>query len=76
MSDAEITGVIRAAAQVLLDAVLRELQEDPHDWSERTCSTCRTISAIVGRPFGCYLYAAQRAAARAKGTQQDAGSDR
>lgn len=48
---------IKAAASILLDVVLRELQEDPHSWSDRPCSTCKTISSIVGKPFGCYLYA-------------------
>lgn len=57
MSDDTIKKVIQEAAQMLLDVVLNELQSDPHSWSERPCSTCRTISAIVGRPFGCYEYA-------------------
>lgn len=58
--------VIRAAANMLVGAVLDLLQADPHSWSERPCPTCRPISAIVGRPFGCYLYAERRAAAAQK----------
>jgi len=61
MDEQEARTVIQAAANVLLDAVLRELQADPHQWSSRPCSTCRTISAIIGKPFGCYVYAAQHA---------------
>lgn len=55
MSD-EVKKVIQEAAQMLMDAVLRILQEDPHSWSDRPCESCRTISSIVNKPFGCYEY--------------------
>ena len=51
---------IKPAARVLVEAVLNLLQADPHHWSERPCPTCRTVSALVGRPFGCSLYRIQR----------------
>lgn len=51
---------IKAAARVLMDAALDLLQDDPHRWSERPCPTCRAVSAIVARPFGCNLYRLQR----------------
>lgn len=51
---------VKEALQILMDTVLNLIQEDPHQWSERPCSTCQAISSIVGRPFGCYLYARQR----------------
>ena len=54
--------VIKAAARVLVGAVLDLLQEDNHNWSERGCGTCRAISSIVGRPFGCYEFARRKAA--------------
>lgn len=44
----------------ILDAVLSLLQDDPHQWSTRPCPTCRTITGIVRRPFGCSLVAARR----------------
>jgi len=62
----EIPGLMQAAVRVLLDAALRLIQDDPHQWSERPCPTCRPISSIVGLPFGCYLYMQQQAAARAR----------
>jgi len=62
MGDAEMVRVVQAAAQVLLGAVLNLLQKDPHAWSTRPCPTCRAIGAIVGREFGCYVYAEQREA--------------
>lgn len=56
----EVRAVIQAAASLMLDAATNLLQTDPHQWSTRPCSTCRTISGLVGRPFGCYLYAQQK----------------
>lgn len=48
-------STIKAAALVLVDVVLDLLQADPHQWSKRPCPTCRSISTIVNRPFGCYV---------------------
>ncbi len=59
MSDED---TIRAAVNVLMKPILDILQEDPHSWSDRPCDSCRTISAIIGRPFGCYEFARRRAA--------------
>lgn len=33
MTDAEVQVLIRAAAKTLNDAVIRLLQDDPHQWS-------------------------------------------
>ena len=55
-----IDGLVSAAAKQLFDAALNVLQEDPHQWSSRPCSTCQVISAIAKRPFGCVLYAQQQ----------------
>ena len=52
--------IIQAAVQLIIDPVLRLLQEDPHQWSERPCPTCRAISSLIGKKFGCYLYAERR----------------
>ena len=52
--------IIQAAAQILIDPVLNLLQEDAHSWSDRPCGTCRAISSIVGKPFGCYEYQRRR----------------
>ena len=70
---------VQQAVEVLLGAVLRELQADPHQWSSRPCSTCRTISAIVGKPFGCYEYQRIRALRNKELVQQqptNAGQNR
>lgn len=44
------------AEETLMEAVLRVIQADPHQWSRRPCQSCRAVSAIVGKPFGCYEY--------------------
>ena len=36
------------------------IQGDPHQWSKRPCSTCKTISTLIKRSFGCVLYAKQK----------------
>ena len=54
MADEE--KLVQAAAKVLLHAALDLIQVDPHNWSPRPCESCRAVSAIAGRPFGCYEY--------------------
>ncbi len=46
-------AAIRAAASVIVEAVLRLLDNDPHNWSARPCQTCKAVTSLVGRPFGC-----------------------
>lgn len=60
MSDEAIKPTMQAALNILMDAVLGALQADPHSWSDRPCPTCRAITGLVGRPFGCYLYQRER----------------
>lgn len=42
-------GVLRALAE----AVASVIEADPHQWSPRPCTTCRVVSGLLGRPFGC-----------------------
>lgn len=51
------TRIISACARVLTYSALKLLEDDNHMWSERPCPTCRTISHLIGRPFGCHAYA-------------------
>lgn len=44
---------MKAAALALVDAALRVIEGDPHMFSTRPCQTCRTVSSLVARPFGC-----------------------
>jgi hypothetical protein len=58
LQDQEILEqTIRAAVKVVTKPILELIEKDPHQWSSRPCSTCQTISGLVGRPFGCYAYA-------------------
>ena len=45
--------IIRAAANVIVDPIIRLIEDDPHQWSTRPCQTCKTISSLIGKPFGC-----------------------
>lgn len=51
---------LRATVEIVTKAILDMLQEDSHPWSARPCSTCRAVSSMVGRPFGCYEYARRK----------------
>ena len=44
---------IQAGVRVLLSCVADVLYKDPHQWGNRGCGTCRTVSSILGEPFGC-----------------------
>jgi hypothetical protein len=52
----ESKEIIQVAVNIVIGPILSLLQEDPHQWSERGCNTCKTISGMIGRPFGCYEY--------------------
>jgi hypothetical protein len=46
-------ATIRAASIMLLSSVLDLLESNPHSFSKQPCATCRAISVIAGRDFGC-----------------------
>jgi len=48
--------IIQAAAALIVDAALKLIEADPHQWSGRPCSTCRAVTHLVGRRFGCDAY--------------------
>lgn len=49
MDASELLPLINERAEV----VARLLESDPHQFSTRPCPTCQTVSAMLGRPFGC-----------------------
>lgn len=53
MTDDEAKQIVKAAASVLLEAVTDAIEQDSHCWSDRPCDTCRLVSTIIGKPFGC-----------------------
>ncbi len=52
----EIEKMIKACANVLLDTIATAIYADPHQWSDRPCETCKAITGILDKPFGCYRY--------------------
>lgn len=56
------TEILDACIQKIIDAVFALIQDDPHQWSDRPCGTCRSITALAGKPFGCYEYQRKRSA--------------
>jgi len=42
---------------LFVDAVSDLIYEDSHRWSSRPCQTCKAITTIIKKPFGCYKYA-------------------
>jgi hypothetical protein len=47
------TEIIQSAARSLAWAALQLIQDDPHQWSSRPCQTCKAVSSLIGKPFGC-----------------------
>ena len=56
MNDEEAKQIVKAAAGIVIDAVVNAIQNDGHIYGNRPCETCRAVSGIMGRPFGCYKY--------------------
>jgi hypothetical protein len=50
----------RPPCRVLLDAVLGALEVDGHVYGSRPCQTCRFVSGVAGRSFGCVAFAESR----------------
>ena len=49
-------SVVSHDEPVAINAILNLLQDDPHQWSTRPCPTCKKITKLVGRYFGCDLH--------------------
>lgn len=55
-AESDSTGLLSDVAKFIQYTAFDLLQEDPHQWSTRPCTTCQTISILIKRPFGCVLY--------------------
>jgi len=53
MTHEDADAMVDALVRRITDAVLRLIEKDPHQWSARPCQTCASVSALIGRPFGC-----------------------
>jgi hypothetical protein len=57
----EVTKMLaREIAKMLVEKVADVLYVDPHQWSDRPCPTCRTISGLFGFDFGCNKFAKKK----------------
>ncbi len=56
MNDEEANQIVKAAASIVIDAVVGLIQVDSHTWSNRPCQSCLDISGMIGKPFGCYKH--------------------
>ena len=52
----EAEKMIKACANVLTDSILELLYFDSHSWGTRPCQTCKAITGLLGKPFGCDRY--------------------
>ena len=50
----------------LLVEALRTISRDGHVFGARPCSTCATVTAVMGEPFGCDAYRARKSSAGAQ----------
>ncbi len=64
-----VEALLGAAVKLEVEAILNLIQADPHQWSDRPCPTCRAISTLAGRPFGCSALARMRRVADQGGAQ-------
>lgn len=46
-------ATVEEAVRLLADTALVLVEQDPHMFSTRPCSSCSAISRLVGRRFGC-----------------------
>jgi hypothetical protein len=52
---------LSAAVDKVTSSAFKLIQADPHQWSTRDCQTCRLVSELIKKPFGCVLYAKEKA---------------
>lgn len=51
---------IKDAAQIIARVALDLIDKDGHVFGSRPCSTCRTITNLINKEFGCVRYASAR----------------
>ncbi|KKN55596.1 hypothetical protein LCGC14_0580680 [marine sediment metagenome] len=52
----ESEKMMKMCVNVLFESIIEVLYADPHQWSTRPCITCKTVTSITGKPFGCDRY--------------------
>ena len=59
-SDVGVEQVVKIAVGIIMDSVIAVIALDGHQWSDRPCQTCRAVTGLIGKPFGCYWYQAKK----------------
>lgn len=54
---ARVTQLEMALPKMVPMSALEILARDPHRFSTRGCETCRNISTVIGKPWGCIALA-------------------
>lgn len=52
----DLTAIVGERAEI----VAKCIESDPHVFGTRPCQTCRVVSSVLGRPFGCVARLAAR----------------
>ncbi len=73
MTDAEMNQAVRVSVGIIMDSVVEIIALDGHQWSDRPCQTCRAVTGLIGRPFGCYWYQAKKKQALETEAQDEEG---
>lgn len=50
----ELLRIVHDIEFRVAEVIARLVEGDPHQWSTRPCATCKAISSLLDRPFGCY----------------------
>ena len=51
--DQHMKALLEQAVNKIVTSVFDIIQNDPHQWSNRPCVSCETVSTLSGRRFGC-----------------------
>lgn len=58
--EARVAALEVALPQMIPLSALNVFALDPHRFSTRGCGTCRNISEIIGKPWGCVALAKKK----------------
>lgn len=59
IDESELNALLSVVGKKVYWTAFDLIQDDPHHWSSRPCPTCKAVTVIIGKPFGCVLYAQQ-----------------
>ena len=45
--------ILTVVVNLIQNTAFELIERDPHQWSSRPCPTCKAVSSLIQRPFGC-----------------------